>query len=174
MPRLFSYVVLRDFGFAPNPFHGVCTLATCKPLIRKNVEIGDYVLGTGTVQCFPPGQVIYAMGVTEAMFFDHYWVDPRFALKRPFLHGSIKSQYGDNIYHRVGELWVQEDSHHSYPGGVQNDHNLGRDTSVDRVLISTHFTYWGGGGPVVPTRFREWGEFDIVHEGIGHQCRFPD
>ncbi len=25
----------RDYGFAPNPFHGICTLATCKPVIRR-------------------------------------------------------------------------------------------------------------------------------------------
>src|SRR5712671_5339411 len=35
--RLYSYVVARDFGFAPNPFFGVCTLATCKPDIRKGL-----------------------------------------------------------------------------------------------------------------------------------------
>lgn len=28
--RLFSYKQTDDTGFAPNPFHGVCTLATCK------------------------------------------------------------------------------------------------------------------------------------------------
>lgn len=32
---LYSYVVAHDFGFAPNPFDGLCTLATCKPDIRK-------------------------------------------------------------------------------------------------------------------------------------------
>ena len=25
--RVFSYVVVSDSGFAPNPFHGTCTLA---------------------------------------------------------------------------------------------------------------------------------------------------
>ena len=27
MPRLFTYVIKTDAGFAPNPFHGVCTLS---------------------------------------------------------------------------------------------------------------------------------------------------
>ena len=27
MPKLFSYVVDHDLGFAPNPFGGFCTLA---------------------------------------------------------------------------------------------------------------------------------------------------
>lgn len=34
---LFSYVVETDSGFAPNPFFGVCTLARCKPSIRRAV-----------------------------------------------------------------------------------------------------------------------------------------
>ena len=28
---LYSYIVKHDNGFAPNPFHGFCTLACCKP-----------------------------------------------------------------------------------------------------------------------------------------------
>ena len=34
MARIYSYVVRYDSGFAPNPFYGYCTLATCKPDIR--------------------------------------------------------------------------------------------------------------------------------------------
>jgi hypothetical protein len=45
--RLFSYVVARDYGFAPNPFHRHCTLATCKPGIRARAAVGDWVIGTG-------------------------------------------------------------------------------------------------------------------------------
>lgn len=45
MPNVFIYVVDRDFGFAPNPFHGYCTLATCKPGIRKSAAMGDWVVG---------------------------------------------------------------------------------------------------------------------------------
>jgi hypothetical protein len=45
--HLFTYVIARDFGFAPNPFHGVCTLATCKPGIRKSASVGDWILGIG-------------------------------------------------------------------------------------------------------------------------------
>lgn len=41
----YSYIVARDYGFAPNPFYGICTLATCKPIIRKHCEVGDYVIG---------------------------------------------------------------------------------------------------------------------------------
>ena len=41
---LFSYVVRSDGGFAPNPFFGYCTLATCKPRIRKGALVGDWIV----------------------------------------------------------------------------------------------------------------------------------
>ena len=53
MSALFSYVVDRDLGFAPNPYGGFCTLAHCKFSIsgkKKIVElakIGDWIAGTG-------------------------------------------------------------------------------------------------------------------------------
>nr|WP_269667332.1 hypothetical protein [Polaromonas naphthalenivorans] len=28
----------HDSGFAPNPFHGTLTLATCKPGIRRTID----------------------------------------------------------------------------------------------------------------------------------------
>jgi len=35
--RLYLYTMTYDSGFAPNPFHGICTLACCKPGIRRGV-----------------------------------------------------------------------------------------------------------------------------------------
>lgn len=174
MLRLYSYVVLRDYGFAPNPFHKYCTLATCKPNIRSAAQPGDIVLGTATVaaQRFPAGKVVFAMEVSETMPFDDYWSDERFQIKRPVLNGSRKFQYGDNIYHHCGDEWIQEDSHHSLPGGVLNPNQLRRDTSRDRVLISDHFAYWGGSGPVLPSKHQTRGRYPVVHSGVGHSCRF--
>ena len=60
---MFSYVVARDFGFAPNPFFGVCTLATCKPKIRAAAEVGDWIIGTGSAERKRSGHVVYAMEV---------------------------------------------------------------------------------------------------------------
>ena len=34
--RLFAYKMTHDTGFAPNPFWGWMTLATCKSQIRRN------------------------------------------------------------------------------------------------------------------------------------------
>ena len=39
---LYAYIMTDDKGFAPNPFSGICTLACCKPAIRRSVA--DYAL----------------------------------------------------------------------------------------------------------------------------------
>lgn len=72
-PRLFSYVVDHDHGYAPNPFGGFCTLAKCKyGLKRRNIvelaEVGDWIAGTGGVVLSISaghGKLIYAMRVDE-------------------------------------------------------------------------------------------------------------
>src|SRR5712691_6687179 len=82
LPKIYSYVVARDFGFAPNPFHGVCTLATCKPRVRKAAHLGDWVVGTGSAGRKRAGFLVFAMKVEEALTFDEYWTDERFFQKR--------------------------------------------------------------------------------------------
>lgn len=43
------------------------------------------------------------------------------------------------------------DSHHSQADGSADPHNVQRDTSADRVLISRHFYYFGSGAPTIPS-----------------------
>jgi len=169
--RLFSYVVARDYGFAPNPFHGWCTLATCKPKIRAHAAVGDWILGTGSKSAYDlAGHIIFAMRVDETCDFTSYWNDPRFARKRPVLNGSLKQMYGDNIYRKVRGKWRQADSHHSLEDGCPNPRNINRDTSADRVLLSCHFVYFGENAPKIPKRFRPFKPTneDVCHRGVGH------
>lgn len=171
--RLFSYVVARDYGFAPNPFCGVCTLATCKPLIRRAAAIGDWVVGTGSKTRGRQGFLVYAMRVSEAMPFNEYWADPRFRRKRPNMRGSLKQAFGDNIYFRDdNDQWHQLDSHHSYQDGTANPHNIQHDTQTDRVLLGAEYAYWGGVGPEIPAKFRHCDGTDLC-AGHGHKSRFP-
>ena len=79
--RLFTYIVTHDRGLAPNPFHGVCTLACCKPRVRETAQIRDWVVGL-TPRALG-NRIIYAMRVTEKVLFKDYWLDSRFECKRP-------------------------------------------------------------------------------------------
>ena len=172
--RLFSYVVARDYGFAPNPFFGACTLATCKPTIRRIGSLGDWVIGTGSKQRDRRGYLVYAMRITEAMTFNEYWEDQRFQRKKPNLRGSKKQAFGDNIYFQddVGR-WHQQDSHHSYPCGLPNVHNIRNDTQTDKVLLSKDYAYWGSSGPEIPSKFRDYDGYDICAIR-GHKSQFPE
>ncbi len=169
-----SYVVARDYGFAPNPFFGVCTLAACKPVIRKTAALGDWIVGTGSISYALDGRIVYAMKVGEILTFDEYWADPRFLVKRPNLRGSLKQAFGDNIYHRDRQTgkWHQEDSHHSLADGRPNEANIKHDTQTDRVLVGSEFIYWGASGPLIPDTFRGNGGIDVC-AGRGHKCHFP-
>ena len=173
--KLYSYIVRRDYGFAPNPFHGRCTLATCKPKIRATAGVGDWIVGTGSKHYGLEGRVVYAMQVSDILTYDQYWSDPRFARKRPNLHGSLKQAYGYNIYHRDPDsgAWLQEDSHHSYADGSPNPANLAHDTQADAVLIADRFYYWGRTGPRIPSTFRNYNGNDVCHSRPNHKSRFP-
>lgn len=142
---LYIYVVARDFGFAPNPYHGLCTLATCVPRIRSKAQIGDWVMGVGGSRLKATGKSIYLMKVSETLTFNSYWIDDRFLRKKPARNGSLIMMVGDNIYHQEtgSETWIQSDSHHSNLDGTTNHENLKRDTSSDKVLVSDHFYYFG-------------------------------
>ena len=152
MARLFLYVVDRDFGFAPNPFHGICTLATCKPRIRKSARPGDWVVGMGGRRLRAAGRCIFAMRIARRITFDDYWDSNDFKVKRPVRTGSLTMMLGDNIYHRADATadWIQEDSHHSHSDGTPNQDNVANDTSVNAVLVSQHYYYFGRAAPSVP------------------------
>lgn len=163
--RLYRYVIDHDKGFAPNPFFKVCTLACCKPRIRKGAEIGDVIVGYGPAEYGLSGKIIYWMLVDEIIGFDQYWRKPEFEKKRPRLGGSLMLNFGDNIYHRDPETgeWIQEHSFHGEQGTLIGAGNLKRDTGrTDRVLIGRDFAYWGGNGPRPPEQFKEF-----IKSGIG-------
>lgn len=145
--HLFAYAITRDFGFAPNPFHGLCTLATCKPKVRKGAKVGDWVLGVGGSNMKNASRkCILLMKVTEKIDFQEYWNNPMYSLKKPVRNGSQVQMLGDNIYHKDNSGdWVQEDSHHSNPDGSPNQENLDRDTGTEDVLVSDYFLYFGDG-----------------------------
>jgi hypothetical protein len=162
------YVVDRDFGFAPNPFHGYCTLATCKPGIRSTANIDDWVFGMGGSRLNAKGRCIFAMRITEKITFNEYWSNPVYSDKKPIRNGSSKMMVGDNIYRydAGSNHWYQADSHHSNADGSVNMENLHTDTKRDRVLISRHFVYFGMSAPIIPNSIIDRIGFK---NGIGHR-----
>lgn len=163
--RIYSYVVVRDFGFAPNPFFGMCTLAACKPKIRHSAKVGDYVVGLT-----PKGsgnKICYIMEVTSKISFDEYWSTDKYEIKKPKFNAAYKNAFGDNIYHKEEGRWQQANSHHSREDGTPIQKNIDTDTgSTDQVLVSENFSYWGKDAISLPP------EFGALKVGRSHKCNF--
>ncbi len=162
--KLYSYVVASDTGFAPNPFWGYLTLATCKPSIRKRAEKGGWVIGTGSTKNVGHGRLIYAMRITEPpLRFQEYNEDRRFQKKKPKKHTDLRYTRGDNIYYRDQKgVWKQRPSRH-------NEKHMERDLGGKRVLISRCYWYFGRNAPKIPKRFR-----DLVFTGRNYKCNFSE
>lgn len=154
----FRYKLDHDYGLAPNPFGGIMTLAVCKGDIRrnKNLEIGDWIIGTGSKKLKLLNHLIYAMKVEGKLTFDEYWNNPDFKFKKPVLNGSLVQMYGDNIYHtdpKTGEI-IQEPCAHSKKDNSVNEDHLKRDWKGQFVLYSKHFYYFGDKCPLIPKELR--------------------
>lgn len=165
--NIFSYVVARDFGFAPNPFGGYCTLATCKPLIRERAKIGDIIIGTRASP--KKNEIVYFMEVSEVSNFQQYWEDPRFKAKRPNMYGSRKQAFGDNIYHFEDDDVIQEDSHHTLNDGTPCHKNIKTDLKSRNVLIGERYAYWGQSSLAIPPELSH-----IIKRGPGFKRHFPE
>lgn len=140
--NIFRYLVRYDGGSAPRPYGGLCTLAICKPMIRRTATKGDWIIG---VRSKAPDRVVYVMQVSEVVPFDRYWLDSRFIDRR-----AGASPVPDNIYqpNAYGEL-VQE------PNPIHGQDETRTDLSGRNVLIGKRFWYFGSESPMLPT--------DLIH-----------
>lgn len=92
--KLSAYIMMVDSGFSPNPFGRCCTLACCKPTIRRNAKVVDIIVDTASGSSATPSHLIYAMRVKCVLPYQKYWNDPRFAHRKPCQKSAI-SRRGD-------------------------------------------------------------------------------
>lgn len=160
---LYSYCLRYDDGAAPNPYWGVCTLAICKPSIRRKAKAGDWVVGLGSKrspihdisQC-----LVYAMKVTKVLSIREY--DSHCKIHLP---GKIPDWTSSDFRRRVGDC-IYDFSH---PGpklrpGVHKETNRTKDLSGLSVLLSKHFYYFGDSPVRLPEFLRP-----IIHSTQGHK-----
>ena len=145
----------HDSGFAPNPFFGYLTLATCMTEIRRTKKVGEWVAGFTSKalvkKCkelgftIPYQGLIYLMEIGEILPLDAYFHDPRFQAKKaiPLGRNNIMLERGDNIY-RLDDsgqfLQLENDNH--------DESELAKDTKGKNVLIAKRFYYFGRSCPV--------------------------
>jgi hypothetical protein len=164
LPTLFSYVVRTDYGPAPNPFWGVCTLVICKPKIRRRAQVGDWIVGTGPVGS-PIGDIrgmmIYTMQVTGKMTMREYdlWAREHLPEKMP------NKRSNDPRPHVGDAIWdFSEDPPRRRPGSVHGIHEGEHDLKGGYALLSEHFFYFGDDPVPLPEHLQ-----GLVQHGQGHR-----
>ncbi len=147
--RLFTYKVAHDGGSAPNPYHAICTLAICKPAIRRVAKPDDVIVG---LACTPDEhRLVYCMVVDHVLpWADYiracagtgeipYGIDAR-NLKRKVPRSA--SDPGDCIWPEAGRFEQAMESSSGH-GGRED---WARDVANGlNVLLSRRFWYFGKG-----------------------------
>lgn len=130
-PRIYRYILTYDGGTAPNPTGGWCTLAICKPRIRRGACRGHWIIGFRSKAY---DEIVYVMQVGEKLSFAEYWGDPRFRNR------------SDNIYKPRHPNACVPDDFEVVPNDVHPAEELGhkaRDLGGIYVLVARRFWYFG-------------------------------
>lgn len=161
---LYSYTVRVDDGAAPNPFRGLCTLAICKPGIRRTARKGDWIAGLGSKNpqggTDLSGKLVYAMQVREVVSMADYdrLAPSRWPHRLPSVTSAdLSERLGDCIYDFSGATPVQR-------LGVHGRGNVQTDLSGENVLISDDFYYFGSRAIGLPADL-----LPICHQTQGHK-----
>lgn len=145
--RLLSYVVASDTGLAPNIAGDFCSLAVCKPRVRKSATIGqDMILGF-SIPKHGRNRLIYAMQVGDKIPYEDYFHDPRFQCKKP-----DQMARGDNFFDvRGGDLQIvfENAAHFGKPMPIR------RDLDAPFAVVSDVFWYFGVEAPEVPSELHD-------------------
>ena len=148
--RIFTYKVAHDGGSAPNPFWGVCTLAICKPIIRRVALVGDIIVGLDTG--INERRIVYCMEVAEVVSWRQYIEICQHALSTKSL-----SDVADNLGRKIprhakdsGDCIWPDASAYSKPlqshSGHEGEDSFNTDVTNGRnVLLGKIFWYFGKG-----------------------------
>jgi hypothetical protein len=172
MNRIYCfYRMTDDSGFAPNPFHGYCTLAACTPNHKKASQLkkGDVIVGVESKELTLQRQskfgarrtsekmcIVYYMVIDEQLTLDQYFDDPRFAAKK-LPPGDKKAltyeqQHGDNVYYKDEKgdwKWLPGHMHDDKSDGILT-RVIKQDLDGNRVFIGKVYYYFGDEGVPLP------------------------
>lgn len=147
MTYIFRFVVTHDDGMAPNSQDGLLSLVTCKPAVRRQASVGDWVIGYRSKKL---GGLSFVGQVSRKLLIGDYqaeFPDRRDAVYRRIgfnPNGSEKLERLRPDYHSDEYLWK-------------------RDMRGRFALVFEPYWYWGCDGFTPP-------EFvaDMAHYHVGH------
>jgi hypothetical protein len=169
MTKIYSYVLRFDDGAAPNPFWGTCTLTICKPVIRRNAKIGDWVVGTGSKnsKCNDgkiydlSDSIVYAMKISEIKSLQGYDSFCKKSLKKKIPNWRTtdwRDRMGDCIYDYTNGIDP------ILRKSVHREWNRKRDLSGLNALLSDEFYYFGEEARPIPPELQQ-----IIKRNQGHR-----
>src|SRR5690606_38895823 len=157
--KIYSYIVAKDYGLAPNPYWGELTLNVCKPKIRQSAVVGDWDIGTGAKNAKNKngvikdysGRMVYPMRVPKKMTMEEYdsYCKENLSRKIPFVdRENWKRIIGDSIYDysQSGIPKLRKVLH--------KEEDKKRDLSGKYTLLSTDFYYFGNATVEIPEKFK--------------------
>lgn len=193
MNHLYCYKMTWDTEFAPNPYGGILTLATCKPTIRRCAKVGDWISGWAANTVHDKDgliytnqgsrKLIYLAKISKIIPMDEYW--NTFPKKRPMVAddtiirkekgcsrraATVKeySDSGDNIYEsRVSNPDYRNENHWiQHENRNHGSEDILHDLSGRNVLVCHDFYYFGIGNSVTIAD-------DVFHVNIPRCKKLP-
>lgn len=166
---LFTYCIKVDRGSAPNPFWGICTLAICKPTIRRVAQPGDWIVGFGSRNVDGvdySNKVVYAMRIYASLSFGDYdkLCQAELPGKIPDMkHKDQRRHLGDCIFD------FSVDPAGKLRPAVHTLRHRAKDLRGKNVLLSDHFFYFGNKPCRMPARLHP-----IIIQHQGHKSKLND
>lgn len=165
--NLYSYKMTSDTGFAPNPFWGMLTLATCKANMRRSKKVGDWIAGftSGVLRGDPVGEerLVYLMRVSKKVPIAEYYASSSYRSKIPNESARLHVYaVGDNIYRpRVKNASNSRDfeqllNPHHWDGAARCGPKTSRDDDISggHVLVGEIYAYFGRDALAIPSSVR--------------------
>lgn len=182
--KMWSYKVVWDTMFAPNPLFDILTLATCKPMIRKSskTQRGMWIAGwtaciTHNSDLFGGGvfrckrgeeRLIYLAQISDILPLDEYW--EKYPQKRCVRSANENDamMYGDNIYTKGhtdadGNIIATDNiGNHFGVGAAKRDYYKGKNA----IICEKFYYFTPENRLIIPDKFKH-----LVHDGIGQSIK---
>ena len=160
---LYTYRITIDSGDAPNPYGGICSLAICKPDIRRTCQVGDWVVGIVAkgLNKLDQNNLLYAMKVTKKMSFQKY---NKYCKKQCNIKLPENARTGDCIYFEDNGILKQRLNYAHNLKNMKTDMNGINKKDGKSVILGEEFYYFGKNSIKIPKIMEE-----IIIKGQGHQ-----
>lgn len=157
MDRFYRYVLADDNGTAPCGQHGLLSLATCKPSIRRTAKVGDLIAAFAPSP-FPRDMLAYAARVAKVVDWPDYVTAHAYPARNDAVYGF--SPNGD-----VSRL---------RPGYHPTERHLYQDLSGPVLIFDPAETWYFGENPQALPAHLQWCSIGGKGSGTGRGHRVDE